>query len=178
MNDPIFDQLQAEYLAMRAELVRFLTARLGNQALGEDLYQDLFVRLRLSRLSEDVGSPRAFLFRSAYNLANEHVRGTRRRQIRDAAWVDTTTHRAGADTVADAPGADDVLAAKQRLKSIQGAMNELSPKCREVFTLSRVEGLNHREVSEKLGISSKTVEKHITTALKALTQKLSPRGGV
>ncbi len=177
MTASAFDQLLAEYLAMRGDLLRFFAARLGNQAQADDLYQELFVRLRLSRLPEDVSSPRGFIYRSAYNLANEVIRAGRRRRARDADWVDSTTHRVGAAAVADQPGADEVLAAKQRLAAIMRALDALSPKAREVFTLCRIEGLNHRDVAAQLGISTKTVEKHMTTALKHLTEKLWPPGG-
>jgi len=48
------------------------------------------------------------------------------------------------------------------------AINELPEQCRKVFELSRYEGLKYREIAEKLGISVKTVETHISHALKIL----------
>ena len=46
-------------------------------------------------------------------------------------------------------------------------------KCREVFELKRYEGLKNKEIAEKLNISTKTVEKHITKALSLLKQTMS-----
>ena len=157
---------------MRAELLRFLKARLGNPASAEEVYQDLFVRLRLSRLPEDVNSPRGFIYRSAYNLANEYARAARRRKARETEWVDATTQRVVDDAVSEHPPADEALAAKQRLSAILAALNDLPPKCLQAFTLSRIAGLKHREVADQLGISTKTVEKHVTTALKFLAERL------
>src|SRR5262245_61798433 len=114
---------------MRTELLRFLAARLGDRAVAEDVYQELYVRLRQSDLPAGVDSPRGFIYRTAYNLANEHTRATRRRGARDANWIDATTHTVGPERVHDQPGADDVLAAKQRMQAVMAALAELSPKC-------------------------------------------------
>lgn len=51
---------------------------------------------------------------------------------------------------------------------LSNAINSLPEKCREVFVLSRMEGLKYREIAERLNISTKTVENHIIAALKKL----------
>ncbi len=48
------------------------------------------------------------------------------------------------------------------------AISELPEQCRKVFELSRYEGLKYKEIAERLGISVKTVETHISYALKTL----------
>lgn len=49
---------------------------------------------------------------------------------------------------------------------IQYAISLLPEKCREVFIKSRIEGLKHREISDEMDISTKTIENHMTKALK------------
>ncbi len=51
-------------------------------------------------------------------------------------------------------------------------MNNLPERCREVFQLSRITGLKNREIAEKLDISLKAVEKHITRAVHEFRTKL------
>jgi RNA polymerase sigma-70 factor (ECF subfamily) len=51
---------------------------------------------------------------------------------------------------------------------LQEAMDNLPPKCREVFVLSRVSGLTYQQISETLDISVKTVENHMGKALRIL----------
>ncbi len=92
---------------MREVLLRFLTARLGDAAAADDLYQELFVRLRGGGLPADLSNPKGYLFRMAYNLANETTRAKRRQAAREADWTDATTHKVGAETVTDAAAADD-----------------------------------------------------------------------
>ena len=56
--------------------------------------------------------------------------------------------------------------------SVTAAINQLPPKCRTVFQLSRYEELTYREIAEQLDISIKTVENQMGKALKVLRVKL------
>lgn len=60
--------------------------------------------------------------------------------------------------------------------SLESAISSLPPKCQEVFRLSYVEDLSDKEIGDKLGISVRTVESHMHTALKLLRLKLSESG--
>jgi len=166
------DHLVAEYTALRADVLRFLTARLGSVASAEDVYQELFLRLRAAQLPAEIRDARSFIYKAAYNLANEHVRAQRRQMARDANWVEHNTLKLGENAVARERAADDALDARQRLAAVEASIAELPPRCREVFTLCRVKGESHRDVADALGISNKAVEKHITTALRHLASKL------
>ncbi|MEM7110341.1 MAG: RNA polymerase sigma-70 factor [Bacteroidota bacterium] len=52
------------------------------------------------------------------------------------------------------------------------AIDQMPEKCREVFKLSRFEGLSHKQIAERLSISTKTIENHITKGMKILRAKL------
>ena len=177
MTEAVLGLLMSEYLAMRELLLRFLIARLGDAAAAEDIYQELFVRLKSGALPPDVSNARGYLFRMAYNLANEFTRARQRQSTRDAHWTDTTTQKIGLDTVAEATAADDALASKERLKVVMQALDELPAKTREVFVMCRVQGLSHRDIAGVMGISTKTVEKHMTAALKHLTLYMRSKEG-
>ncbi|WP_319500043.1 RNA polymerase sigma-70 factor [uncultured Draconibacterium sp.] len=65
----------------------------------------------------------------------------------------------------------------QELKEkIDAFVEELPDRQKEVFLLSRSEGLSHKEIAEKLGIKPKTVEYHITLAVKCLKEKITGIG--
>ncbi len=55
-------------------------------------------------------------------------------------------------------------------------INTLPERQKEIFVLSRTEGLSHKEIAEKLGISTKTVEYHITQSSRFLKEKLKNLG--
>lgn len=57
-------------------------------------------------------------------------------------------------------------------KAVWEVVATLPEKCREVFTLSKIDGLKNREIAEKLIISEKTVKRHISIALSRLRERL------
>ena len=57
-------------------------------------------------------------------------------------------------------------------QAIQDAIATLPEKCREVFMMSKIDGLKNREIAEKLNISEKTVERHMSIALRKLRDEL------
>lgn len=57
---------------------------------------------------------------------------------------------------------------------LEAAILGLPDKCREVFMLSKQDGLTYEEIAETLNLSVKTVEKHISTGLQKLKEKLAP----
>lgn len=64
--------------------------------------------------------------------------------------------------------AQDLLIYKELEGSIQLAIEKLTPKQKEIFNLSRVEGLSHQKIADRLGISIHTVKNHMVEALKTL----------
>lgn len=160
------------YLERRLDLKRFLHARLGDEAQAEDLVQEIYIRLQAARLEQDIANPVGFLYRVAANLAIDVRRQRGRQTVRETHWVELTTHRIAADYVEDRPSAEDMLESKARLARLLAAVDELPPQCRTVFTHHKLDGLSHAEVSEKLGISRKTVEKHMARALRHLSQAM------
>lgn len=169
------DLLLSAYLGLRAELLRFLTARLGQPSTAEDVYQELFLRLQVARLPQEIANPRAFLFKLAFNLANDASRDRRRRDLREQAWADTAIAHVGSEAVLDQPAADEALEAKQSLSILSSAINTLPPRCREVFKLHRLRGMTVRDAAAVLGITPKAVEKQMTAALKHLAAALDRR---
>jgi RNA polymerase sigma-70 factor, ECF subfamily len=67
---------------------------------------------------------------------------------------------------------DQYYAESELRQAIQKSLEKLSPRCREIFELSRLKGLSNNEISEKLGISKRTVEIQISNSLKILRKEL------
>lgn len=161
-----------EFLARRGKLEKFLIARLGNSADAEDVLQEMFVGLTRAQIATDVRDPAAYLFRMALNEARDYRRGLARSRVRDEKWADTqySMHEKGA--LSDAPSAETELAGKQLLARVKDVLSELSPQCQRVFHLHKFDGLSHQDVAAKLGISRRTVEKHMHTALLHLVKRV------
>jgi RNA polymerase sigma factor (sigma-70 family) len=164
--------LMAIYLSKRGAIERFLISRLGSKDDAEDVLQDLFLKLDRIEASQEVKNLGAYLFKMALNLAHDYRRERSRARTRDGDWVEAQYVMAGTEPVADIPSAEAGYQAKQRLAAVRTAIDELSPKCRRVFLLHKLEGLSQAEVARRLGISQSTVEKHMNTALKHLLRRL------
>lgn len=67
---------------------------------------------------------------------------------------------------------DDYLEIEELKQRIDLAIRKLPEHCRVVFEMSRFEDLKNREIAEKLGVTQKTVEAHLTKALKILRKDL------
>ena len=110
------DPLLAEYLARRANLVRFLAARARSLATAEDLAQDLYLKIAARDRTDPVENPQALLFRMAVNLMLDQVRGETRAAARDQAWrLVAHTEMAGVD-IANEPPADEAAVSAERLR--------------------------------------------------------------
>jgi RNA polymerase sigma-70 factor (ECF subfamily) len=106
-----------------------------------------------------------WLFRLGTNLCLDHLRS---RSGRFAALQDGID-----DDVPAAAGSGPVLGVVDRL-DLERALATLPPGARTVFVLHDVEGLEHREVADLLGVSEGTSKSQLHKARLRLRQALSP----
>jgi RNA polymerase sigma-70 factor (ECF subfamily) len=148
-----------------AQLVAFAQGLLRDRAAAEDAAQE--VMLELWRRRGELGiheSLRAYLLRATRNRALNHWRHANVRRRAEPELV-------GDDSIA-ATGASQLVAGELRT-AIVAAVAELPPACREVFELSRGQGLRYSEIASTLGISVKTVESQMGKALRHLRARLA-----
>lgn len=74
--------------------------------------------------------------------------------------------------VAYEPNAEQQMAAKELQRSVEQSLEELSPKVKQVYRLSREENLTIPEIAQKLGLSEQTIKNQLSTALKHLKQSV------
>jgi RNA polymerase sigma-70 factor (ECF subfamily) len=161
------------YLSRRDDLVRFFAARLRSMTAAEDLVQDLYVRVASLDGAEPVENPSAYLYRLASNLMLDRLRSDSRAGARDRAWLQTQRLEVAGEAVADEPSAEQNVAGRQRLAQLAHAIAELPPKTRRAFQLHKLEGMTQEETARVLGVSRKTVEKQISSALQRLLARLT-----
>lgn len=132
----------------------------------KDLVQEVFVELWRKRESLEIHSSlRAYLRRAAINKALNFIKVNRRTVLEDSSdWKDQ------ADTSPMEINRKD--AQEDMEAALRDAIAQLPEKCRLVFSLSRFEHLSHKEISEQLGISVKTIENQITKAMRQLREAM------
>lgn len=148
-------------------IVRFLRRRGATHDDALDMAQDAYVRFLKYEGATTIDSPSAMLFRIAGNIAADHGRAAAaRRRLR---FLDADAYQA--ELVSEEPSAEREIAAQQIVGIVLMAVAALSPQCRTVFLLSRIDGLTYTEIAAHCGISVKTVEKHVSHALRACAER-------
>jgi RNA polymerase sigma-70 factor (ECF subfamily) len=147
-------------------LFRHVVYMLRDVDTAHDVVQESFVRLWEHRTTLHPQVPiLAYLFRVSGNLVRDLAR---HREVR-------RKHEAHPPPVSPVPDGDPADALHLRMLEEMLAdvvRTRLPERCRQVFLLSRVEGMSNNEISERLGIAVKTVENQITRALRILRRHL------
>ena len=134
------------------------------RALAEEVAQEVMLELWRRRETLQVEQTfRAYLLRSTRNRALNHVRH-QRVVAREAAIA--------AIDPPSAPSVEDLMLGAELEQAVHAAIDGLPEKCREVFLLSRAQGLKYAEIAATLEISVKTVEKRMGQALAELREQL------
>jgi RNA polymerase sigma-70 factor (ECF subfamily) len=155
----------AVFRAHYAHLVAFAQGLLHDRAAAEDAAQDVMLELWRRRADMSIHeSLRAYLLRATRNRALNQIRHANVRRRAEP-------RLAGDDTV-EATGTTELAAGELRA-ALRLAVAELPRGCREVFELSRSQGLRYAEIAAVLGISIKTVESQMGKALRHLRGRLA-----
>ena len=168
------EAFEALFQAYVEPLCAFAYSYVQSQAAAQELVQDLFCRLwerrRTFTLPRNV---HAYLYGATRNRAINHLRN---RRVEDA--FKARVVRDDDDRRTMLPGVraeqEEALEAAGLAEAVAQAVAEMSDRCREVFTLTRDQGLTYAETAAVLRISQKTVETHMGRALSFLRRRLAP----
>jgi RNA polymerase sigma factor (sigma-70 family) len=138
-------------------LIQFLATRLRSVQEAKEVAQEAYVRLLSLEDSGAVSFLRAFLFKTAANLAVDRIRSrNRQRQALDAGLCDESR---------EAPTPDREAASAQEMEIVRHLVAELPPKCRRAFLLHRVHGAEFSEIAEEMGLSERMVRHYVLRAV-------------
>ncbi len=162
------DQEQAiEYLFKRdAEYLYRVSLRvIKNPVIAEDLVQDVFFEFWRKRDRLNIStSIRAYLRRATINKTLNYIRDNKIILEDDK----------GYEKLASSDKPTQLLERKELREKINEGIDLLPPRARMVFILSRFEQMSYKEIAKEMTISPKTVENHISKALKFLRNFLEP----
>ena len=157
----IFSELFNEYYE---PLCRACLRYLPDQQEAEEIVQDLFVALWEKRNELNIGkSVSGYLFKSVANKALNYQMHQKIRRIYTE-HVKSVTHES-ADSI-------DLVIRNELVARYETIVARMPDKRKQVFQLSRKEGLKYAEIAERMSISVKTVEVHLSKALQELRLKL------
>jgi RNA polymerase sigma-70 factor (ECF subfamily) len=155
---PAGEGIASIYMACR-DLMARTVRRIVRGHDVEDILQEAFVRSFEAEGRQTIHDARAFLLRTARNLALDHVS---RAAYRTTGPLET----AGDEHCIDGAAAPDAqVDAERRFLIFCQAVGSLPEQCRKVFVLHKVYGMSHAEIASRLGIAHSTIEKHIAKGL-------------
>ena len=138
----------------------------GDRDKARDLAQDVFLELWRRREEIQIQSAlKSYLRRAVVNKTINYIKAQRLNLGEEDHTFEREDHAASAQQLLEKEDLQELIN-----ETIEG----LPEKCRLVFTLCRLEHLSHKEIAEKLDISTKTVENQMTKALKVLREALQP----
>jgi RNA polymerase sigma-70 factor (ECF subfamily) len=170
LEDDVDQWFAREILPLEAMLDRYLRRSWRDQWEVPDLRQDAYVRVYEAALREKPFNAKHFLFQVARNLMIDR---SRRKNV---VSFDSFADFDGMEADDDRPDAEQSAAARQEVQLLMTAIGELPPRCREVVTLRKIEGLSQREVARKMGITEDTVERQVSNGVRLLRKLLHPSG--
>jgi len=171
--EPSFQQqVHVLYSDHHGWLFAWLRRRLGCSHNAADVAQDTFLRIIASRDAllggAALSEPRAYLVTVSRNLLIDRAR----RQSIERAYLTELAQIAG--QLPGYPSPEETLAALQALEQISAALERVAPKAREAFLLHYLEGRTQVAVAQRLGVSTRMVQKYLIQCL--LQCRLPERG--
>lgn len=171
----IFEELFFNY---HGRLVLFANKFIGDMQVSRDLVQDAFVVLWDKADELDIKqSPKAYLYQAVKNSCLNYKRHLTIKQSAEA-QIGSKIAELEKQVYQNSDSPYFSLIELELEEKIAEVIESMPTKCREVFKLSRFDHLKNKEIAEKLNISVKMVEKHISKALVILRHDLSDYVGV
>jgi len=163
------------YIAHRDELLAYVSSRLGDSCLAEDIVQDVFLKLLTTdKMISEVTMPALvytvtrnlitsyFRRRSHYEEFEHYIRGKQESRVRRQETGERSL--------------ESVFSAREIMERLEHGLARLPENCREVYRLHILDGMKVSEISEQLNEGYKSVENRLGAARKAIRQYLKMYG--
>ncbi len=159
---PDSDSILSVYLSLRKSLARAVMTIVPPREI-EDIVQETYVRVCQLEKQDRITAPRSFLFKTARNLALDHVKKAETQLTHGVDDIDSVVEFGSNDAYDETL---DKVVSNERFGWFCESVRMLPRKCRRAFVLKKVYGYSHREIARQMNISEKTVERHITEGIK------------
>ena len=156
----LFDQIYTQYWE---PLNRTALHMLKDEQESEDIVQETFVRLWENWDTLHLNNIKGWLFTTSYHIVLKNLK--KQKQINNI--------QAENIQPVFSSDADEKIQLSQLQNQIDNCVNKLPEKCKVVYQMSRGQYLSIKNIAAELNISPKTVEYHVSTALKRIRESIS-----
>lgn len=154
-------EITALFVSIRSRLSKSV-ARIVPPDDIEDVVQETYVRVCKFEEDNSISYPNTFMFRTAKNIALDHVKRAES-VLTDSAKSDDDFDLNSLDGWDDEPY--QRTAANNEFELFCKAVRTLPRQCRRIFVLKKVYGYSQRDIASRLNISESTVRKHVATGI-------------
>jgi len=166
MDNDLDAWFAADILSHEAALVQYLRRAWPHPDEIHDLRQEVYVRVYEAAGKARPHQPKSFLFATARHLMTDRLRRGRVVSIEPVGDFESL------NVLIDECSPERRLGARQNLRRLAEAFDRLPERCREAVWLRRVEELPQKQVAQRMGITEKTVEKHLMKGVQLLADAL------
>jgi RNA polymerase sigma-70 factor (ECF subfamily) len=171
-NMAAFDVLLAKY---RKPIVHFMYRMVHNQAVGEELAQEVFLRVYKSRETYRAEAKfSTWLYRIATNLGVNYARDHRQERSVSTVYLDETDAETGTtpDVADGTPSAEVSLVRRERMQAIRKHVLALPERQRMAVLMHKYEGMDYKQIGEVLKLSESATKSLLFRAYQTLRVNL------
>lgn len=171
------DEASFNYLVQKYHrpMIHFLFRMVHNQAVAEELAQDVFLRVYRSRESYRAEAKfTTWLYRIATNLAVNHARDTRHERAAQNVYLDAPDEETGTtpDVADDVPTVEQKLVRDERMAAIRQHVMALPERQRMAVLMHKYQGMDYRQIGEVLKLSESATKSLLFRAYQTLRDRL------
>jgi RNA polymerase sigma-70 factor, ECF subfamily len=171
------DEAGFNYLVGRYHraMINFLYRMVHNQAVAEELAQEVFLRVYRSRESYRAEAKfTTWLYRIATNLAVNHARDTKHERAAQNVYLDAPDEETGTtpEVADDRPSVEQSLLKDERMAMIRKHVMALPERQRTAVLMHKYQGLDYRQIGEVLKLSESATKSLLFRAYQTLREKL------
>ena len=161
-----YDSYLSLFRLYYGKFVNFVECIIKDRAAAEDIVQDAFMKLYINRGQLQEGlSVENYLYVITKRLMLNYIRDNKRQKTVDSAVLK--------DMAQDTWGVEDIAIAVESRARIQSTVAKMPSQRQKIYLLSREKGLSNKEIAEHLGLSVRTVDRHIALALAQIRDNFS-----
>ena len=171
------DEASFNYLVGRYHrpMIHFLFRMVQNQAIAEELAQEVFLRVYRSRESYRAEAKfTTWLYRIATNLAVNYARDNQHERAAQTVYLDAPDEEMGTtpEVADDEPSVEERLLREERMKAIRTHVIDLPERQRMAVVMHKYQGMDYREIGQVLKLSESATKSLLFRAYQTLREKL------
>jgi len=171
------DEASFNYLVEKYHrpMIHFLFRMVHNQAVAEELAQEVFLRVYRARAGYRAEARfTTWLYRIATNLAVNYARDTRHERSAQMVYLDAPDEETGTtpDLAGDDPTAEERMLRRERMAAIKAQVMELPERQRTAVVMHKYQGMDYRQIGEVLKLSESATKSLLFRAYQTLRTKL------